>query len=74
VRVTLQVNESVFATVQGKAFTLRKSLDDLTLAPTPFTGLMEFWLVGWDKKGQVRISCPDPVPFTMLGLSTEIEF
>lgn len=74
VRVILQVDTTVAASVNGKHFTLRAAGDDLTVAPTALTGLMEFWLMGWDKKGQVRISCPSPVPFTLLGLSIEIEF
>ena len=74
VRAVLQVDQSVSAQVRGKNFVLRTAREDLTKPPVPFTGQMEFYLMGWDRQGQVRISCPDPVPFTMLGLTTEIEF
>lgn len=74
VRAVLQVDSSINATIQGKQFVLRTAGEDLGTVPVAFTGQMEFWLMGWDKFGQVRIDCPDPVPFTLLGLMLEVEY
>ena len=56
------------------AFVLRRAEQDLTEAPTAMDGQMEFWLLGWDAKGQVRITAPEPVPFTLLGMMVELDF
>ena len=74
VRVVLLVADSVAASVDGNHFVLRRAEQDLTEAPTAMDGQMEFWLLGWDAKGQVRITAPEPVPFTLLGMMVELDF
>jgi hypothetical protein len=74
VRVVIQLDNSVGVELSGNTFILRTALEDLTTSPTPAKNLAEFYLLGWDDKGQVRITAPTPVPFTMIGLMTEIEF
>ena len=74
VRTVLQTYESVNVKVGRNIYSIRRAEDDLSAAPTPENRNMELWNLGWDTKGQIRISCPDPVPFTLLGLLLEIEF
>lgn len=47
--------------------------EDPSAEPTPFTGLFQAWLLGWDKTATPSISAPEPLPFNVNGLVYEVE-
>ncbi len=74
VRVVADLYESLGISVNGTYLADRSFgvgvLDD---TPTPFTGIKETFLLGWDDLAQVTITQTDPVPMTVLGLAVEVE-
>lgn len=74
VRVTFQLYESVSVSLQGKTYVLTLAEEDLTAAPTAKTEKIEMFNLGWDLVGQVDIAAPHPAPFTLLSISTDLEF
>jgi hypothetical protein len=47
--------------------------DDFSLDPTAFTGRQEFYLTGWDKKGEVTITQDEPLDIVLNGVLVEVE-
>ena len=74
VRVVLMVNESYSVKVAENRLIIRDTTDDLTIEPEGFTGKLEFYMRGWDKKGEVEILQEVPLPLTVLGLGVTLEF
>jgi len=72
--VDVLLNSTLAATVQGKNLILRDATDDFSLPATPKTGRERFYLLGWDKLGQVEIKSTSPLDFTLLGLLLEVSY
>ena len=72
--VDVLLNSTLAAKVQGKNLILRDATDDFSLPATPKTGRERFYLLGWDKLGQIEIKSTTPLDFTLLGLMMEIAF
>jgi hypothetical protein len=38
------------------------------------TARKEFWMLGWDRLGEVTITQTEPLPLTVNGIMVELEF
>jgi len=72
--VDLLLNSTMGADVSGTSLILRKTNSDLSKPPTPITGRSRFYLLGWDKLGQVEVKSTVPLDFTLLGLMFEVAY
>ena len=72
--VDVLLNSTLAAKVQGKNLILRDATDDFSTPATPKTGRERFYLLGWDKLGQVEIKSTTPLDFTLLGLLFEVAY
>ena len=72
--VDLLLNSTMGADVSGTSLILRKTNSDLSKPPTPITGRSRFYLLGWDKLGQIEVKSTVPLDFTLLGLMLEVSF
>ncbi len=73
VRVIGNFYESLGVSVNGEYMVDRSFGMALGSSLTPFTGIKEMYLLGWDDLAQVTITQVDPGPMTVLGLGVEVE-
>ena len=73
IKVVPNLYESLGISINGDRFIDRNFGMTLGSAPTPFTGIREMYLLGWDDLAQVEITQTDPTPMTILGLGVEVE-
>lgn len=71
-RVVIVVNDSVNFAVEGQSFIARQVDDDLSQAPAATDGRYEFYLLGYDRTGQITITQDAPLPLTVLGIWKEV--
>jgi len=74
VRTVLDLNESLNVSAKGTNLLIRNVNDDLSIEPTTITGRKEFWMLGWDRRGEVTITQTEPLPLTVNGIMVELEF
>jgi len=72
--VDMVLDSSMVASVEGNSLLMRDVTDDLSKPPTAKTGRFRFYLLGWDKEGQITMSCPCPLEMTLLGLMMEVAY
>lgn len=72
--VDLLLNSTMGADVSGTSLILRRTNSDLSKPPAPITGRSRFYLLGWDKLGQIEVKSTVPLDFTLLGLMLEVSF
>jgi hypothetical protein len=72
--VDLILDSTMGVDVEGTNLILRRVTSDLSKPPTPITGRSRFYLLGWDKLGQIQIQSTVPLEFTLLGLMMEVAF
>lgn len=73
-QVEANLYESLGVYINGNQLADRQFGEDmLDTTPTPFTGIKETHLLGWDEAAQVTITQQDPVPMTVLALAIEVE-
>jgi len=73
-RVNLAVIDSYTWTIGSNVVPLYEVTDDLSAAPVAKTGTYEFFILGYDKLGQVTITQDAPLPLTILGIEKEVVF
>ena len=73
-RVNLAVVDSYTWTIGSNVVPLYEVTDDLSAAPVAKTGTYEFFILGYDKLGQVTITQDAPLPLTILGIEKEVVF
>jgi hypothetical protein len=73
VKVTLDLVDTLYVQVSGNILHIRAVDDDFSLDPTAFTGRQEFYLTGWDKKGEVTITQDEPLDIVLNGVLVEVE-
>jgi hypothetical protein len=74
VRTVLDLNESLDVSAKGTKLLIRNVNDDLSTEPSKVTGRKEFWMLGWDRLGEVTITQTEPLPLTVNGIMVELEF
>jgi len=72
--VDLVIDSTMGVDVQGTSLILRRTTSNLSAPPAAITGRSRFYLLGWDKLGQIEIKSTVPLDFTLLGLMMEIAF
>ena len=74
VRTVLDLNESLDVSAKGTKLLIRNVNDDLSTEPSKITGRKEFWMLGWDRLGEVTITQTEPLALTVNGIMVELEF
>lgn len=74
VRVILALDNTQTADLAGNRLILRSVTDDMSAAPAPFTGVKEFFLLGYQREAQITITRAEPLPMRLLGLVMEVAF
>ena len=59
---------------KGTKLLIRNVNDDLSIEPSKVTGRKEFWMLGWDRRGEVTITQTEPLSLTVNGIMVELEF
>jgi hypothetical protein len=72
--VDLILDSTMGVDVEGTSLILRRVTNDLSKPPEAITGRSRFYLLGWDKLGQIQIQSTVPLDFTLLGLMMEVAF
>ena len=70
-KVILGLDSALATSVEGNRLVLRQVTDDLSIAPTAFTGKKDFYLLGYNKDATVTITQSDPLPLRITGLIME---
>ena len=73
-RVFLGLDSTLGVSVQGNRLILRGVTDDFSLGLTPFTGIQDFFLLGYAKEAQITITQAEPLPMRVLGMNMEVAF
>jgi hypothetical protein len=73
-RVFLGLDSTLGVSVQGNRLILRGVTDDFSLGLTPFTGIQDFYLLGYAKEAQITITQAEPLPMRVLGMNMEVAF
>jgi hypothetical protein len=73
VKVILDLVSSLSVEVNGTELLVRQTTDDLSIAPEPITERKEFYIQGWDNKGQITITQETPLALTLNGALVEVE-
>jgi len=74
VSATLMLDDSAIIEVDGYDLITRSVTDDLSGPPPKLTGLKEFYLLGWDKRAEVTLTCDVPMPCKVLSLYLKVEY
>lgn len=72
--VDLLLHSTMSAEISGTSLILRKTNSNLAAPPPPVSGRSRFYLLGWDKLGQVEVKSTVPLDFTLLGLMFEVAY
>ena len=73
-RVIMGLDSSLSSTLEGSQITLRQVTDDFSIAPSAFTGLKEFYVLGYKRDNSISIKQTDPLPMRITGLIMEYGF
>ncbi len=73
-RVLLGLDSTLACTISGNNLILRQVTDDLSIAPERFSGIKEFFLLGYAREAQVTITQDEPLPMRILGMNIEVAF
>ena len=73
-RVIVGLDSSLASSLEGSQITLRQVTDDFSIAPSSFTGLKEFYVLGYGKDRTITITQSDPLPMRITGLVMEYGF
>lgn len=73
-RVILGLNSTAAVTLAGNRLILRGVNDDLSGTPAPYTGVKEFFLLGYAREADITITQAEPLPLRLLGLAMEVAF
>jgi len=73
-RVILGLDSSLSSTLEGSQIILRQVTDDFSIAPSAFTGLKEFYVLGYGRDRSITIKQTDPLPMRVTGLVMEYGF
>ena len=65
------LDSSLSSTLEGSQITLRQVTDDFSIAPSAFTGLKEFYVLGYKRDNSISITQTDPLPMRITGLIME---
>ena len=70
-RVIMGLDSSLSSTLEGSQIILRQVTDDFSIAPSTFTGLKEFYVLGYARDRSITIKQTDPLPMRVTGLVME---
>jgi hypothetical protein len=73
-RVLVGLNSTLSCVVSNNRLLLRQVTDDLSVAPALFTGIKEFFLLGYNREAKVTITQDEPLPLRVLGMNMEVSF
>ena len=73
-RVLVGLNSTLSCVVSNNRLLLRQVTDDLSIAPARFTGIKEFFLLGYNREAKVTINQDEPLPLRVLGMNMEVSF
>lgn len=73
-RVLVGLDSTLACTIAGNNLILRQVTDDLSIAPERFSGVKEFFLLGYAREAQVTITQDEPLPMRILGMNLEVAF
>jgi hypothetical protein len=73
-RVLIGLNSTLSCEVSNNRLLLRQVTDDLSIAPAMFTGIKEFFLLGYNREARVTITQDEPLPLKVLGMNMEVSF
>lgn len=73
-RVFLGLDTTLGVSVQGNSLILRSVTDDFSLGVSAFTGIQDFYLLGYNKEAQVTITQSEPLSMRVLGMNMEVAF
>lgn len=73
-RVLVGLDSSLVCTISGNTLILRQVTDDLSIAPARFSGIKEFFLLGYAREAQVTITQDEPLAMRILGMNMEVAF
>ena len=59
------------SSLEGSKIILRQVTDDFSISPSAFTGLQEFYVLGYAKDRSITITQSDPLPMRVTGLVME---
>lgn len=74
VRSLVEVYNTQALTVDGQVQNFRLALSPVNTAPPSTTGIKEIRHFGWQRQPTVTITAPDPMPATILSMTTEVAF
>tara|TARA_B100000686_G_scaffold27460_1_gene27046 strand:- start:24859 stop:27375 length:2517 start_codon:yes stop_codon:yes gene_type:complete len=70
-RVIMGLDSSLASSLEGSKIILRQVTDDFSVSPSSFTGLQEFYVLGYAKDRSITITQSDPLPMRVTGLVME---
>ena len=70
-RVIMGLDSSLASSLEGSKIILRQVTDDFSISPSAFTGLQEFYVLGYAKDRSITITQSDPLPMRVTGLVME---
>ena len=73
-KVNVALLNSYTVTLGTQVLPIYDVTDDLSAAPATKTGNYEFYVLGYDKLGQVTLTESAPLPLTVLGMEKEVVF
>jgi hypothetical protein len=73
-RVFLGLDSTLGVSVQGNRLILRGVTDDFSLGLTAFTGIQDFYLLGYAKEAQITVTQAEPLSMRVLGMNMEVAF
>lgn len=73
-RVILGLDSTAAVTLAGNRLILRGVTDDMSQTPEAFTGVKEFFLLGYAREAQITITQAEPLPLRLLGMAMEVSF
>jgi hypothetical protein len=74
VKVVVLFEGTLSAKISNNRLIIRQTQEDLSEEPTPVSGRKEFFVRGWDRKGQIEIVQEAPLPITITSFNVELEF
>jgi len=72
-RVFVAMDSTLTLDVEGQRMVLRQVTDDFSIAPSRFSGVKEFRLLGFQRHETMSIEQDAPLPVTVLGVTREVQ-